>query len=281
MLGHLLASALSFGLVLGLYNVSDELLFKIDWGPARSNLIKSEVDLPVQIKTSVGENYECIISARALGEQKASGEDPFPLNESALLKQLFTANPCSTRIEFYWSYELCHNKHIRQYHEELLPDKSSKMQEYFLGYAENNIPSGSGSGKPPEIALGEFMYPYFPVNYTSGTICDLTKQHRMSTVLYIYFEEILGQIIEVAEVESCRYEVVFATKSLCSNPIYKRRSAHINRISCHPRDDSPVKPLALTELEVQHREMTSRGLSNLAALFDDVNLKNIKASAFV
>lgn len=39
---------------------------------------------------------------------------------------------CSYRLESYWTYEVCHGKYIRQYHEER-EGKKIKLQEYILG----------------------------------------------------------------------------------------------------------------------------------------------------
>jgi len=36
------------------------------------------------------------------------------------------------QLETYWTYELCHGKYIRQYHEER-EGKKVKLQEYYLG----------------------------------------------------------------------------------------------------------------------------------------------------
>ena len=49
-----------------------------------------------------------------------------------LLEKLFVQSGCVYRMEPYWTYELCHGKHLRQYHEER-EGKNIKLQEYFLG----------------------------------------------------------------------------------------------------------------------------------------------------
>jgi len=36
------------------------------------------------------------------------------------------------QLESYWTYELCHGRYIRQYHEER-EGKKVKLQEYYLG----------------------------------------------------------------------------------------------------------------------------------------------------
>lgn len=36
------------------------------------------------------------------------------------------------KLEAYWTYELCHGRYVRQYHEER-EGKKVKLQEYYLG----------------------------------------------------------------------------------------------------------------------------------------------------
>ena len=50
-----------------------------------------------------------------------------------MLEKLFVQSKCAYRLEHYWTYELCHGKSLRQYHEER-DGKNIKTTEYFLGY---------------------------------------------------------------------------------------------------------------------------------------------------
>ena len=50
-----------------------------------------------------------------------------------MLEKLFVSSKCAYRLEHYWTYELCHGKSLRQYHEER-DGKNIKLTEYFLGH---------------------------------------------------------------------------------------------------------------------------------------------------
>lgn len=71
----------------------------------------------LKVTTSQKEQYECQLP---LLKNKAStsvedydGPTPFDF-----LKPIFSQKICSYRLESYWSYEVCHGRHVRQYHED-------------------------------------------------------------------------------------------------------------------------------------------------------------------
>ncbi|THD24636.1 hypothetical protein D915_004188 [Fasciola hepatica] len=258
--------------------LEDNILYKIEWNP---NLEVPNA-LPIFVSTALGEKYECDIPTGAPVSTKGEGEMDNAASETQLLNEIFSREPCAVRTEFYWTYELCHKAHIRQYHEEFKPDKTvSSRQEYFLGYLDKTgaFPESSVAQKPDRISLGEYAYPYFRVNFTMGDVCDVTQQHRVAAVLYICFEEIEAQIVEVAEVESCQYQVIFATRHLCRHPAYRRQHKTVNSIPCRPRDDSPIKPVGLTTLENEQKGLSTKGFSNLAAVFESSGLGKIRVEA--
>ncbi|CAH8566173.1 unnamed protein product [Schistosoma margrebowiei] len=129
------------------------------------------------------------------------------------------------------------------------------------------------------LTLGEHSYPYYGINYIDGTLCDLNQEHRTATVMYICHESVTGQIVDVSEIRTCQYQVVFATKFLCSNPLYKQKRAHTNPISCHSKNSSPSKPSALVALEAERRKFQSRSFTDLAALLSNAFKSKVKISA--
>lgn len=67
--------------------------------------------------TSFGEKYQCLIPENPVKMLDSSRITKSKLNESELLRPLFTHTSCFIKAEHYWTYELCHNQHVRQYHE--------------------------------------------------------------------------------------------------------------------------------------------------------------------
>ncbi|CAH8544334.1 unnamed protein product [Dicrocoelium dendriticum] len=258
------------------YDVRDESAFKITWSVDRS--LSEAERKSVQLSTTHGEKYHCFLPLIASTEYKVTDSPNSTADLFEAMKKLFKSHICYTRSETYWNYELCHGTHIRQFHEELLPDKSSKTQEYFLGYfSDPDYPQfETNSRQPPTILLGESMYPYLLVNFTNGTPCDLTNFYRMSSVLYVCIEEEEGRIIQVSEVESCHYQLVFATRHLCGHPSFKLPKKSAASVPCLPHGTSPQKPTILTEFEKEQRQLTNFGASSVAALFDNLGFSNIK-----
>ncbi|GBP73555.1 Endoplasmic reticulum lectin 1 [Eumeta japonica] len=119
----------------------DTILFGIEWPGAEQqidNLIEgSEVDPKknlesVRVTTHNKETYDCYLP-NIVAEKPRSVEGYDGLTPLQLLKPLFVQKICSYRLESYWSYEVCHGRYIRQYHEER-EGKQIKTQEYYLGH---------------------------------------------------------------------------------------------------------------------------------------------------
>lgn len=66
------------------------------------------------------------------------------------------------------------------------------------------------------------LTPYFSFEMGNGTPCVLKQNEARSTsVLYVCHPEAKHEILSVAEVTTCEYEVVVLTPLLCSHPKYR------------------------------------------------------------
>nr|CAX69838.1 XTP3-transactivated gene B protein precursor [Schistosoma japonicum] len=269
---------LFFPCVITVYNVTEDIVYDFEW-PGSSQQSREKTDV-VKVRTTVGEIYECYIPILLHDTQEYERQNSVPVDEKTILQPLFSEHPCVVRSEAYWSYELCHNQYIKQFHEERKSGKSSPVQEYYLGHyypsSKTERDRSTKDNQPKSVTLGEHSYPYYEVNYVDGTLCDLNQQHRTTTVMYICHESTIGQIVDVSEVRTCHYQVVFATKFLCSIPLYEQKRAHTNPISCHSKDSSPSKPSALIAMEAERKKLQSNSFSNLAALLSDALKSKIK-----
>ncbi|KAG8583861.1 hypothetical protein GDO81_008577 [Engystomops pustulosus] len=101
------------------------------------------------------------------------------------------------------------------------------------------------------------MTPYYPIEMGNGTPCSLKQnQPRTTTVMYICHPDAKHEILSVAEVITCEYEVVILTPLLCSHPKYRFKTSPINDIFCQSLPGSPLRPQSLQKLE--HQQETIR-----------------------
>ncbi|XP_071596541.1 endoplasmic reticulum lectin 1 isoform X4 [Heliangelus exortis] len=188
--------------------LSDDIPFRVNWPGTEFSLPTTGVlykeDNYIIMTTVDKEKYKCILPLIASGNE----------------------------IESYWTYEVCHGKHIRQYHEE------------------------KETGQIPTKNIEGQMTPYYPVEMGNGTPCSLRQNlPRSSTVMYICHPEAKHEILSVAEVTTCEYEVVILTPLLCSHPKYRFRASPVNDIFCQSLPGSPLKPHNLEQLEKQQEMM--------------------------
>ncbi|EDO42882.1 predicted protein, partial [Nematostella vectensis] len=183
----------------------------------------------VFITTKNNEKYQCILPAEQIKQKPYQGEyGPGP-DPADLLSTLADSAKCSYRLEAYWTYELCHGKHVRQFHDE----RSQK------------IPTRKVEGRDMR---------YYEVVMGNGTPCDL-KGHtpREVHILYLCHPQSHNEIMSVKEISTCVYEIEVLTPVLCSNELYKFQEDPVHRINCHSLPGSPDEPLSYTELVEEQR----------------------------
>lgn len=282
------------------YDIDDSLLYKIDFpGPSKTPVITPEAEVSVTDSpgsenlgeisggsglsalaeddfesvemTSVdNEKYRCTLPKVKSNDRDSKGEYT-GLSVLGLLEKMFTQQTCAYRLESYWTYELCHGKHLRQYHEER-EGKSIKVQEYYLGKFtkdmydalvvdyEKDVANGI-TRHPPTKKIEGLNMPYHEILMTDGTICDLNQQPRRTRVLYVCYPAGKNEIYSLKEVSTCEYEVVVLTSVLCSHPSYKPEESKEHSVACRPVSEAqPRKPAKLTKIEVDSLKLRSERL---------------------
>ncbi|XP_059173350.1 endoplasmic reticulum lectin 1-like isoform X2 [Physella acuta] len=235
---------------------TDSNLFSIKW-QGHIELTKEEVaslgDRHVMVTTSEKEFYRCILPDEKKQSNDEANNDTGPTVDE-LIRPLFKQAHCSYRIESYWTYELCHGKHLKQYHE-TKEQGMPKVQEYYLGFGnhrdnlkdEDKVLPAQASIPVREVDGVEL--PFYEVIMGDGTKCDLTGAPRKAHVLYVCQPEGRGEVYEFKESSTCEYEVIVLTSLLCKHPKYRPKTHPVNEIRCHAMFGSPLKPSELTQIE--------------------------------
>lgn len=182
-----------------------------------------------------------------------------------VLSPIFNKPSCSYRIEAYWSYEICHGYHVRQYHEER-DGKAIKFQEYYLGkrneeniiklskeWEENNK---AGNVKYKTTKIDNINYPYFEMELTDGTICDIINAPRTTVVRYVCYPHGKNEIYSFKETSSCNYEAIILTSVLCALPAFHPEEYKEVPIKCFNSPTEPNKPLSMLRQELSDMQLS-------------------------
>uniref|UniRef100_A0A8C8MA23 Endoplasmic reticulum lectin n=1 Tax=Oncorhynchus tshawytscha TaxID=74940 RepID=A0A8C8MA23_ONCTS len=100
------------------------------------------------------------------------------------------------------------------------------------------------------------LTPYYPVLMAHGTACVLKQNTPRSTnVLYVCHPEAKHEILSIAEVTTCEYEVVVLTPLICAHPKYRFKSSPVNAIFCQALSGSPLRPHSLSQMDREQEEL--------------------------
>jgi len=140
---------------------------------------------------------------------------------------------CIYRWEGWWTYEFCHGKHVRQFHQE---QDGSIPAQFLLGQDV-----GMTSGIPGSD--------YYSEEYEAGSVCDLTGKARTCEIkFYCAQNSDVSVFTSIKEPSSCNYEIRIDTPLLCKHPKYKSKlETETERILCF---ETPIP----TEEEVLEEE---------------------------
>eukprot|EP01026_Neomeris_dumetosa_P005958 TRINITY_DN11830_c0_g1_i2.p1 TRINITY_DN11830_c0_g1~~TRINITY_DN11830_c0_g1_i2.p1 ORF type:complete len:336 (-),score=23.86 TRINITY_DN11830_c0_g1_i2:224-1231(-) len=177
--------------------------------------------------------------------------DPYKILDSQLSKT------CLYRREGWWTYQYCHHKYVRQFHEE----HEVLMSEYFLGaynksqdlnwtsVMHNQYNSEQISGKAGDSTQ------YVSLQYDQGENCDLTNEPRETEVRFACRPDLPDKntIVQIKEPSTCKYVMIIAMPALCSHPDFAVGSPDVHQILCQlvpSTGDSTLSNQQLQETKV-------------------------------
>ncbi|KAJ6363305.1 hypothetical protein OIU78_003476 [Salix suchowensis] len=153
---------------------------------------------------------------------------------------------CFVRQEGWWSYELCYQQKLRQFHME--DEKEKVVQEFILGVydeeataAFNQNLSDISTLKDPRSK--DASQRYHAHQYTNGTICDLTNEPRETEVRFVCSEP-RAMISSITELSTCKYALTVHSPVLCKHPLFQEERPVWHTINCNllPKDYKQAKP---------------------------------------
>jgi len=254
----------------------------------------------VTMTTRHNEKYVCTLPKMTERQKlnmdnKYSGQTPLDL-----LEPLLTQHTCTHRLDHYWTYELCHGKTLRQYHEEREGSKVKKT-EYLLGIYSKEMfvaerdsarkavdeaaAAGIGLKKPRKKRVESMNMPYFEVIMKDGTLCDLNGLPRKTRVHYVCYPSGHNEIFSLEETSTCEYEVLVLTPLLCKHPDYRAESAQEKEIKCVPMNPpssaagtTSEKPADLQALEKANDEYREKFANAFEGTFTSDGKGTVKIS---
>eukprot|EP01095_Lingulamoeba_sp_RSL-Kostka_P002325 TRINITY_DN13178_c0_g1_i1.p1 TRINITY_DN13178_c0_g1~~TRINITY_DN13178_c0_g1_i1.p1 ORF type:complete len:287 (+),score=48.97 TRINITY_DN13178_c0_g1_i1:136-996(+) len=213
------------------------------------NFLNPTLDLPtgdqIEMLTKDGRIYTCIMPY-----EYDIGEDVLEnLNNKEKQQQIKKQindkiwpikNNCMKRSNKWWTYELCMNSHLKQYHVE-----ADFEIEVVIGIVNKEYNEEQKKDKP---ILNTFEYPpdsseeniYYSEYLSDGDICDLTNEPRTAEIRYVCFDTKRSYIYDVIEPEPCSYIVIVNISSLCSTSLFNQDSGSSMRsVSCKIKEYNP------------------------------------------
>lgn len=233
-------------------NLDDLDLYKIVWKgpPVEGKINPNNV---INISTNANERFMCIvpdnddISFDSSAKNSSSSEQiKSPIQ---ILEPLLKANYCSYKFELFWTYELCHGKFLRQYHEENAKYRAKVTQEYYLGRIESEEIEAHEKEYQQQMAeldrtgqdrrkilIEGHQRPYVTFNFTGGTKCDLTKNDRIAKIIYVCNDEPGLELHSVKETSTCEYEAIVLSPVLCQHKDFRVDTTTQHEIRCYSLD---------------------------------------------
>jgi len=155
-----------------------------------------------------GQKYRCSLPQMPETDSDAENKNEERDTDIAKLLGPLEDGPCLYKTKDWWTYEICYNRAVKQYH------------------MENEKPIGAvmvlGVHSPGMDSWGQSNKTYQPQWYTNGSKCDLTGRSRQTELRFVCNEAATQELVgDIFEPQSCEYTIVIHTSKLCSVPWLK------------------------------------------------------------
>ena len=135
---------------------------------------------------------------------------------------------CFYRIEGWWTYEFCHGKHVRQYHQDNAAAKPTT--EISLGVFDAPATAAAPRHHPARAGEGRLAHVF-----TGGTPCDLANLARETEVQFTCaLGEEVNAIASLLEPSTCRYAFTFASPLVCGRGGFREAKKPPAHVKCKP-----------------------------------------------
>ncbi|CAI0388759.1 unnamed protein product [Linum tenue] len=135
--------------------------------------------------------------------------------------------------EGWWTYELCHEQKLRQFHVE----DEKVVQEFVLGVYDEEATAAFNQNLKDVSTLKDprskdASQRYHAHQYTNGTLCDLTNQPRETEVRFVCSEP-RAMISSITELSTCKYALTVQSPMLCKHPLFQEERPVWHTINCN------------------------------------------------
>lgn len=223
----------------------DSILYNLEW---TSEIGLQDVDsLESVLVTFEDQNkYNCLIPKVNKQETESKSDLEVTTSPLTILSKIFSSTTCNYRIESYWTYEICHGNHVKQFHEDR-DGKIVKLQEYYLGrWSEEKTEKLNKEleedYKLKTVKIENVNFPYLEIHMSDGTYCELNNAPRSISVKYVCFPNKNSEIYTIKETSTCNYELIILTSKLCVLPAFTTEKSEETPIHCSPVGDAASVP---------------------------------------
>lgn len=110
--------------------------------------------------------------------------------------------------------------------------------------------------------IDNLKYPYFEMDMTDGTLCDIIGEPRTTKIRYVCYPHGKNEIYSFKETSSCNYEAIILTSLLCMDPSFHPEDSKEISLKCFNSPTESRKPLSMLRQELKDLQMADLEIGN-------------------